>query len=91
MGYLTHKRNGRQQARVDQRQTQRNSAEGQTEHLRQNLTGKTAINAVSGRPSRAEITLMSTSGPKTTVRREACSNLVGVPIIFSEEYREPRS
>ena len=41
MSHLTHKRNGRQQAHIDQYQTQRNSAEGQTEHLRQNLTGKT--------------------------------------------------
>ena len=89
MSYLTHKRNGRQQARIDQYQTQRNSAEGQTEHFRQNLTGKTLSR--NQRPSSAEITLMSTSGPKTTVRREACSSFVGVPIIFSEEYSEPRS
>ena len=84
MSHLTHKRNGRQQAHIDQHQTQRNSAEGHTEHLRQNLTGKTL-----SRNQRRQ--RKTTSGPKTTVRREACNILVGVPIIFSEEYSEPRS
>lgn len=94
MGHLAHKRNGCQQTHVDQDQTQRN---------RRRRSGRTsspephredpepAIKAVSGRPSRAEITLMSTSGPKTTDQALNASSFVGVPIIFSEEYREPRS
>ena len=88
MSHLTHKRNGRQQARIDQHQTQRNSAEGQTEHLRQHPTGKT----LRRNQSRQRQTQQRRNHADEHQRTEDhCSSFVGVPIIFSEEYSEPRS